>query len=112
MPKNGANSATGEVEVVAEFTDLVTGAVSRRRVALKLVSQRPGEFVVTMGGGPTGYESFRVRRETCDEMSQSGWVACAGTPSRFDHCFVSADEMSRAFDLLWPLALCAPGGRS
>ena len=48
--------------------------------------------------GSTGYESFYIDDYAEENMPKFGWLACAGTPKRWDKLFIPAEEMKKVFD--------------
>jgi hypothetical protein len=84
-------------------TDAWTGEERQVEVEYEIVSHdskyaKPGElaFQVTKGG-VTGFESFLFvpNDGTLEEMSKTGWCACAGTPKSWDKLFIPPEEMKK-----------------
>ena len=51
------------------------------------------EVWLRLRGGPTGFESIQITEEIVEEVSQSGWHACAGTPDRWDELYLPPEQM-------------------
>lgn len=81
---------TQAIGVAAMVTDCYTGA--ERYVLVDLTYDGRA---VRMRGGPTGYESFLWSDWRLDRDDWT-WVACAGTPGRWDGCTVSDASMRDA----------------
>lgn len=64
-----------------------------------LIELRDGKRIFSLLNGVTGWESFCIDSEysNIEEMKECGWLACAGTPRRYDKLFISAEEMKKAF---------------
>lgn len=77
--------------VYAHFYDCRTNEASRREVLLTYEDSR----VIKMHGGPTGYESL-IAADYIEHDNRTGWMACFGTPGRWDQCFVPEDQMRDA----------------
>ena len=65
--------------------------------------------VFKLFGGPTGSESFYIEKGVPERQSKHGWLACAGTPGRWDRLEIPAEEMKRVY--LRMQGLC-PHGQS
>ncbi len=94
-----------KVEVRATRRDAFTNAESQVVATLEYVVNHPFhdfDFPVIRisDGGVTGYESFFLKEETIYDVTQYGWLACAGTKGRWDRLFISAPEMGEALNLL------------
>lgn len=82
------------VPITTIRTDLKTGQSRTVPASLEL---RDGNIYLV--GGPTGYES--IPRANLDAtIVCDGWLACLGTPGRFDRCFVPAVEMAKLKSLI------------
>lgn len=57
--------------------------------------------VAIVDGGVTGYETIYFDDHFLDWTRAKGWLACAGTPDRYDSLFVPAKEMRAVFEGLW-----------
>lgn len=57
-------------------------------------------------GGVTGYESFNIDSNFSylEKMFKTGWVACFGTPCKWDKLVIPGRQMKKAFSL-YPEAL-------
>ncbi len=56
-------------------------------------------YMLQLLGGPTGYESFYLTDTLrFAECGQSGWSACAGTPGRWNACYVLPASMKHAYE--------------
>jgi len=80
---------------------ILTNCVTNKEKEVELeykISIRNGERIFSLLNGVTGWESFFIDSEytNLDEMKESGWLACAGTPRRYDNLFVPAEEMQKA----------------
>lgn len=82
--------------IVALFDRLNGDLPTDREVQLEFDPERR---VVSMRGGPTGYESFYLD-DYLKRPTRNGWTACAGTPGRWDRCFVPQAEMQRGLRAL------------
>lgn len=58
------------------------------------------EIVIYLRNGVTGYESFYLRDVQQEVMFKNGWLACKGTPKKYDDLFISGHEMKAAFEKL------------
>lgn len=73
------------------------------------IKEREGRRIFWLLNGVTGWESFYIdkvnllaelsRFETnLKEMAETGWLACAGTPRKYDRLFISGIEMKKVFE--------------
>jgi hypothetical protein len=66
-------------------------------------------YLLNLLGGPTGYESFYITdTNRFAEMGRTGWSACAGTPGKWNACFVTPLSMKTAFDEFFRAYLQGP----
>ncbi len=77
-----------ELVVAARFSD------GDRETARLVTLTRRGDWIY-MRGGPTGYESLMF---IDDYPAERDWVACFGTPGRWDRCVVPGSEMRHAME--------------
>ncbi len=79
------------------LTNCVTN--EEREVELEyVISLRNGERIFSLLNGVTGWESFHIDNQytNLNDMKESGWLACIGTPRKYDKLFVPAEEMQKA----------------
>ena len=57
------------------------------------------EKSLKLHGGVTGFEGFYLSKDIIDtyKNTNSDWMACSGTPNRYDQLIVPNSEMRRAF---------------
>ena len=82
---------------------ILTNCVTNEEKEVELVyeiSIRNGERVFSILNGVTGWESFHIDSQytNLNGMKESGWLACAGTPRRYDKLFVPAEEMQKVLE--------------
>jgi len=80
-------------------TDCVTGEAREVEVNFSLTPIEDN-FIFTLLNGPTGYEAFYLNERTVKKLSEIGWIACIGTPGKWDRLFISAEEMKKAFEYI------------
>lgn len=79
------------------LTDCITN--EEKEVDLEYeIEMRDGRRIFTLLNGVTGWEGFYIDSEysNLEEMKKCGWLACAGTPSRYNKLFIPAEEMQKA----------------
>lgn len=67
------------------------------------------QYLLQLLGGPTGYESFYVSDfERFAESRCTGWSACAGTPGRWNACYVPPSSMDTVYQTFFRAYLQGP----
>lgn len=98
-PKLRACPECSVTEVSAVRTHNSTGLIQIVRTGVEC-QFRDEQPTVTLTNGVTGWESVYADERFIMETSALGWLACAGTPKRYDRLFIPAREMKRAFSRL------------
>ncbi len=80
---------------------ILTNCVTNEEKEVELeyeIEMRDGRRIFSLLNGVTGWESFYIDSEYSDieGMRKCGWLACAGTPRRWDKLFIPAEEMQKA----------------
>ena len=80
---------------------ILTSCVTNEEKEIELefeIEMRNGNRIFSLLNGVTGWESFYIDSEysNLEGMKKSGWLACAGTPRRYDKLFIPAEEMQKA----------------
>ena len=91
------DEARPRAAVLAVRTDLATGRewFAQIKLVLRPSVSRPEETWIHLEGGPTGYESMPADR-LGEAVEAGGWLACIGTPGRWDRLFVPSDSLEVA----------------
>lgn len=83
------------VQVQAVRTDAFTEQVKTVQVSVRLETHRFSEGTedyIHVLGGPTGYESMPFK--SLDRAIEAGgWLACFGTPGRYDRLLIPAEQL-------------------
>lgn len=67
------------------------------------------QYLLQLLGGPTGYESFYIRDfEHFAKIYSAGWSACAGTPGRWNACYVPPASMLTVYQTFFRAYLQGP----
>ena len=80
---------------------ILTSCVTNEEKEVELefeIEMRNGNRIFSLLNGVTGWESFYIDSGYADleGLKKSGWLACAGTPRRYDKLFIPAEEMQKA----------------
>ncbi len=80
---------------------ILTNCVTNEEKEVELeyeIEMRDGRRIFSLLNGVTGWESFYIDSEYSDieGMRKCGWLACAGTPRRWDKLFIPAEEMQKS----------------
>ncbi len=82
------------------LTNCVTNKESTIELKYEINERDNHELVFRLINGVTGCESFYIDEYAKENMPMFGWLACAGTPKRWDTLFIPAEEMKKVFDKL------------
>lgn len=80
---------------------ILTNCVTNEEKEVELdyeIKLQDGRRIFSLLNDVTGWESFCIDDEYSDieGMKESGWLACAGTPRKYDKLFIPAEEMKKA----------------
>lgn len=88
------------MDIKGILTDCVTNKESIIELEYEINEKDDHSLVFQLINGVTGYESFYIDDYAEENMPMFGWLACAGTPKRWDTLFIPAEEMKKVFDEL------------
>jgi hypothetical protein len=88
------------------LTDCFSGETKEIELEYKIRKNNIGERVFYLLNGVTGYESFSIDNSDYiksiglgfnkEQMIQRGWLACMGTPRKYDKLYIPGSEMEKA----------------
>lgn len=79
--------------------DRTTNKVKQVELNYEIKTNSDGEKSFQLIGGPTGYESFYIDKETAKRKIKYGWKACMGTKNSWNKLFIPAEEMNKIKEL-------------
>ena len=102
------------VPVTLIETSCGTGARTPQRGHIAIIERTDvrddrHRYLLSLLGGPTGHESFYVPPSyVYTDWGKSGWSACAGTPGRWNACYVPPASMMAVGVAFLPAVLGTP----